>query len=110
VGEATEEKLLGKLVQRALLNVFNRCFGAGELDEVVAAFKEGLAVTVSDSMPSGEYQKQIAELRPLQKAVKKLGATDPASAAAAVEFILEGLHLSRRLNKDVQAGRFRYRG
>ena len=30
--------------------------------------------------------------------------------ASALEFILEGLHLSRKLNKDVQAGRARYRG
>ncbi|MBI4609864.1 MAG: AAA family ATPase [Candidatus Rokubacteria bacterium] len=110
VGEATEEKLLGKLVQRAVLNVFNRCFGSGELDEVVAAFKEGLAITVSDGMPSSEYVRQIAELRPLQAAVRKLGATDPAGTAAALEFVLEGLHLSRRLNKDIQAGHSRYRG
>ncbi len=109
VGEATEDKLLGKLVQRAVLNVFSRCFSAGELNEVVAAFKDGLAITVSDSMPSSEYVRQIAELRPLQTVVRKLGAADPASTAAAVEFILEGLHLSRRLNKDVQAGHSRYR-
>jgi magnesium chelatase subunit I len=109
VGEATEDKILGKLVQRALLNVFNRSFGAGELDEVVAAFKEGLAITVSDLMPSGEYVRQVGELRPLHAVVKKLGATDPASTAAAVEFVLEGLHLNRRLNKDVQAGHYRYR-
>jgi magnesium chelatase subunit I len=109
VGEASEDKILGKLVQRAVLNVFSRCFGAGELDEVVAAFKEGVTITVSDLMPSKEYIRQVAELRPLRAAVKKLGATDPASTAAAVEFVLEGLHLSRRLNKDVQAGHFRYR-
>ncbi len=109
VGEATEDKLLGKLVQRALLNVFSRCFSAGELNEVVAAFKDGLAITVSERMPSSEYVRQIAELRPLQTVVKKLGAADPASTAAALEFILEGLHLSRRLNKDVQAGHSRYR-
>jgi hypothetical protein len=24
--------------------------------------------------------------------------------------VLEGLHLSRKLNKDIHAGRFRYRG
>jgi hypothetical protein len=29
--------------------------------------------------------------------------------AAAVEFVLEGLHLTKKLNKDTQAGRFRYR-
>jgi len=89
--------------------VFGRCFRAGELDEVVGAFQGGLAITVSDTMASAEYVKQVGPLHPLQAAVKKLGAADPASAASAVEFILEGLHLSRKLNKDVQAGRVRYR-
>ena len=110
VGEGGEDKVLGKLVQRAVLNVFGRCFRAGELDEVVGAFQGGLAITVSDTMASAEYVKQVGQLQPLQAAVKKLGAADPASAASAVEFILEGLHLSRKLNKDVQAGRARYRG
>jgi magnesium chelatase subunit I len=49
-------------------------------------------------------------VRPLQAAVRKLGAQDPGSVAAAVEFVLEGLHLSKKLNKDVQAGQSRYRG
>ena len=34
---------------------------------------------------------------------------DPATVASALEFILEGLHLSRKLNKDVQDGHTRYR-
>ena len=41
--------------------------------------------------------------------MQKLGANDPASTAAALEFVLEGLHLSRKLNKDSKAGRYRYR-
>ena len=77
---------------------------------MVAAFQGGLAITVSDTMASAEYMQQIGQVSTLQTAVKKLGAADPASAASAVEFILEGLHLSRKLNKDVQAGRTRYRG
>jgi len=92
-----------------VLNVFNRYFSAGELDEVVAAFQGGLAVVVSDSMPSDEYVKQIAAVKPLLGAVRKLGATEPASVAGAAEFVLEGLHLSKKLNKDSQAGRFRYK-
>jgi len=109
LGDGGEEKVLGKLVQRAVLNVFNKTFGAGELDAVVAAFQEGFAVTVSDAMPAAEYVRQIAHVAPLQTAMEKLGAADPASTAAALEFVLEGLHLSRKLNKDVQAGQFRYR-
>jgi magnesium chelatase subunit I len=34
---------------------------------------------------------------------------NPATIASAVEFILEGLHLNRRLNKDTRNGATRYR-
>jgi magnesium chelatase subunit I len=108
-GDQSEDKVLPKLLQRAVLNVFNRSFGAGELDAVVAAFRAGLNVTVADTMSSSEYVKQIAQAGPLQAAVRKLGAGVPAETAAALEFLLEGLHLNRKLNKDVQAGHHRYR-
>ncbi|MBI2525373.1 MAG: AAA family ATPase [Candidatus Rokubacteria bacterium] len=110
VGEASEEKVLAKLAQKAVLNVFTKRFAAGELDDVVGAFKGGMRIEVSDSMPSREYVRQIGEARPLHAAVRRLGAVDEAGMAAALEFILEGLHLSRKLNKDVQAGQARYRG
>ena len=108
-GDAAEDKILGKLAQKAVLNVFNRSFTGNELDEVVLAFQGGLTVEVSDDMPSADYVRQIAELRPILAALKKLGAQDAASTAAALEFVLEGLHLSRKLNKDVKAGQTRYR-
>jgi magnesium chelatase subunit I len=109
LGDSTEDKVLGKIMQRAVLNVFNRSFGGGELDEVVGAFQDGLKIEVSDSMPADLYLRHLGQVRPLQAAVRKLGAQDPASVAAAVEFVLEGLHLSKKLNKDVQAGQARYR-
>ncbi|HKB24706.1 MAG TPA: magnesium chelatase [Methylomirabilota bacterium] len=109
LGEQGDDKVLAKLVQRAVLNVFNRSFAGGELDEVVAAFQGGLNITVADTMSSSEYVKQIAQARPLQAAVRKLGAGDPATTASALEFLLEGLHLNKKLNKDVQAGHQRYR-
>ncbi len=109
LGEASEDKVLGKLAQRAVLNIFNKSFAAGELDEVVTAFQGGLRIEVSDDMPSGEYVRQLGLVRPLHAAVRRLGATDPASLAAALEFVLEGLHLNKKLNKDMQAGHSRYR-
>jgi magnesium chelatase subunit I len=109
VGEANEEKILGKLAQRAVLNVFNRAFTGNELDEVVGSFQSGLKVDVSDVMPSEAYVRQIGEARPLHAVCKKLGAREPASVASAVEFVLEGLHLSRKLNKDVKSGQTSYR-
>ena len=35
---------------------------------------------------------------------------NPAAQASAIEFILEGLHLNKRLNKDAVGGQARYRG
>ena len=109
VGEASEDKVLGKLAQCAILNVFNKSFAAGELEEVVGAFQGGLRIEVSDTMASAEYVRQLGEVRPLHAVVARLGATTPAATAAALEFVLEGLHLNKKLNKDMQAGHSRYR-
>jgi magnesium chelatase subunit I len=109
LGDGGEEKVLGRLVQKAVLNVFNRSFGGAELAEVVKGFEGGVAVQTADTMPSEEYIKQVAQMPALRAAAAKLGATEPAAIAAAVEFVLEGLHLTKKLNKDTQAGRYRYR-
>src|SRR5512145_440689 len=95
LGDASEEKILAKLVQRAVLNVFNRSFAAAELDPIAAGFQGGFAVQVSDVMPSADYARQIAQAPALRAAAEKLGGAEPASVASAVEFVLEGLHLSR---------------
>ncbi len=44
LGDGGEDKVLGKLVQKAVLNVFNRSFTGGELDQVVAAFQDGFGI------------------------------------------------------------------
>ena len=109
LGDATEDKVLAKLVQKAVLNVFGKAFSAPELEPVVAAFKDGVAIQTAEFMPAAEYGKQLGHFPPLRAIAAKLGATEAAAVAAAVEFVLEGLHLSRKLNKDVQPGQARYR-
>ncbi|MEX2147658.1 MAG: magnesium chelatase [Candidatus Rokuibacteriota bacterium] len=109
LGDATEDKVLAKLVQRAVLTVFGKAFSAPELEPVVAAFKDGVAVQTAEFMPAADYGKQLSQIPPLRAIAAKLGATEPAAVAAAVEFVLEGLHLSKKLNKDVQPGQARYR-
>jgi magnesium chelatase subunit I len=108
-GDGGEDKILGRLVHKAVLNVFNRSFSQPELADVVKGFEGGGVVQASDTMPSAEYVKQLAPMPGLRAAAAKLGAAEPAAIAAAVEFVLEGLHLTKKLNKDVQSGRYRYR-
>jgi magnesium chelatase subunit I len=76
---------------------------------VVAAFQGGLSVQVSDTMPSAEYVRQAEKTPALRAATHKLGGDGASGLAAAVEFVLEGLHLSKKLNKDSQPGQTRYR-
>jgi magnesium chelatase subunit I len=110
VGETDEAKVVDKLIQRAVLNVFNEHFTPTDFDELISSFENGLMLEVADSMPSLEYIRQAAEVGGLSMGVEKLGGQgNPALVASAIEFALEGLHLNRKLNKDRTAGRFRYR-
>jgi magnesium chelatase subunit I len=62
-------------------------------------------------MASLEYVRQAAEVGGFTPAIKKLGVQgNSAQIASAIEFVLEGLHLNRKLNKDRASGRMRYRG
>ena len=110
LGDAREEKVMEKLVQGAVAAVFNRHLRVGDLDEMVTAFEGGLSVEASDDMSSMDYVHQVAEMPGLREALEKIQAQgNPAVIASGVEFILEGLHLNRKLNKDRLAGRARYR-
>jgi magnesium chelatase subunit I len=114
VGDTSEEKIVDRLVQRATLNVFNRHFQLSELEELMGNFERGLSIEVSDGMSSLEYMTQAGEVGGLTEAIRKLGGQgNPALVASAMEFVLEGLHLHRRLNKDRLSGargRFQFRG
>src|SRR5205085_3138293 len=73
VGDRDEEKVIEKLLQKAVLNVFNRHFALHEFDELLAGFDNGLKIEVGDSLPSLEYVRQAAEVAGFTPAIKKLG-------------------------------------
>ncbi len=111
VGDVKEERVVQKLINTAILEVFGEYFEAREFEQLIAGFERGLNVQVGDEQPSMEYVNQLSRVGGLSKAVDKLDARKggPAGIASAVEFILEGLHLNRRLNKDEVNGKTRYR-
>jgi magnesium chelatase subunit I len=108
--ETPEDRVVDRLLTRAIHNVFSRLVDLGELDEVVDAFDEGLTLETGDMTPAADYVRWMRETPGFGPAVKKLGADGPpAAVASAVEFIVEGLHLNRRLNKDRTGSGARYR-
>jgi magnesium chelatase subunit I len=114
--EAPEERVVERLITKALFATFGRRVAIDDLDDVVMAFEDGLVVETGDRVPSREYVRWMREVPGLHEAVRALGtfdvtdgAEEPAVVASAVEFILEGLHLSRRVNKDRAADGTIYR-
>ncbi|MEX0786588.1 MAG: magnesium chelatase [Dehalococcoidia bacterium] len=111
VEEGKEEQIIEKLIQGAVVAVFNRHFNVVDLEDVVSQFKAGISVEVSDSLPSKDYIKIVKRVEGFDRAVAKLEPGENlATIASAVEFVLEGLHLNKRLNKDKSASRTQYRG
>ena len=110
VGEdKKEDDLVEKLVNRALLKVFDQYFTVNALQKVVDYFNTGWGVEVSDAMPSQDYLEGIKEIPGLKEAIGTLGPMEsPALMASATEFILEGLHLHQKLNKEMEGGRITY--
>jgi magnesium chelatase subunit I len=111
VEDGKEEQIIEKLIQSAVVAVFNRNFNVVDLEDVVTRFKAGGTVEVSDVMSSKKYADMLNGIEGLNRAVAKLEVGEnPAVVASAVEFILEGLHLNKRLNKDRVGGKAQYRG
>ena len=111
VEDGKEEQIIEKLIQGALVAVFNRNLNVVDLEDIVTQFKAGQSVEVSDLLPSKEYVKMVKKIDGLDRAVAKLKPGENlAVIASAVEFVLEGLHLNKRLNKDKVGGRTMYRG
>jgi len=99
--EGRETRLTDDLTRRAVLRTFSTYFEVDDLDAVVTAFDLGNRAETGSDKPAAGYPELVKNIDGLAQAVKKL--TDdkrPEVIASAVEFILEGLHLSRKLNCD----------
>src|SRR6202167_4424124 len=110
VGEdKKDDDLIERLINRAVLKVFDRYVKLEDLKLVIAYFDDGWGVEVSDTAPPAEYLDALREVPGLREAIDRLGVLEtPGLMATAREFIYEGLHLHQKLNKERQGGRYAY--
>jgi magnesium chelatase subunit I len=109
--EGRDEQIVERLVKSAVLTVFKDRCPMELFRDVVVAFDEGTIVHAGDDIPSAGYVETLATMPVLKAPVMELaGSETPAAVASATEFVLEGLHLSKRLNKEAVPGRATYRG
>jgi magnesium chelatase subunit I len=108
--ERADAAPLERLLNRAVLAVFDRATSVERLSKVSEYFAAGWGVEVSDMMRAEEYLEGVRAIPGLREAIAEIGPFEsPALMASATEFILEGLHLHQKLNKDTEGGRVTYR-
>ena len=112
--EGREHEVVAQLVAAATLAVFRRRVTLDDPGSIVAAFSEQVVVHAGDDLPSAAYLAVLADIPELEPPTRALAGPDaaesPALMASALEFLLEGLHLTKRLNKDSSGARALYRG
>jgi magnesium chelatase subunit I len=111
VEEGKEGQIIDELTKKAVRQVFNRNFRAEDFTEFLQNFTAGRSIEVSDTMPTVSYTQKMQGISSLNEAMRRLqGNGSPAFTASAVEFILEGLHLNKKLNKKTVEGEISYWG
>ncbi|MCH2336991.1 MAG: hypothetical protein MK316_06975 [Pseudomonadales bacterium] len=96
--EGQEDKITARIFVAAIKKVFDRHFDVGDIESIALAFNEGLTVEIGEAAETADYAAIVKQVEGLKEAVKGLS-TRKAEVPAAVEFVLEGLHLHELLNK-----------
>ena len=111
IEEGKEGDIVAELTRQAVRKVFNQNFNAADLEDVVEYFGLGESLEVSETMPTAAYGQKTQEVPGLASLLQRLGCSkNSAQAASGLEFILEGLHLNKKLNKKVLEGEISYWG
>ncbi|RAY14353.1 magnesium chelatase [Actinomadura craniellae] len=100
--EGREQEVLEHLLRRAVAETYRRRLGAADLSGLLDKFDAGESVESGELVPSAELLHRVGKVPGLAKIMERLdmGGDSPGQAAAALEFVLEGLFLTRRLSKD----------
>ena len=111
--EGRERAVLEHLLKLSTASTFRDLLSGLDLSGFTAVFAEGGVVETGELVPAADLLTQLGTVPGLSKVLQRLGYDDAASrgqVAAAAEFALEGLYLTRRIEKDTVAGRTVYGG
>jgi len=108
--DSDADQVIAALVALAIRQCFSDVL-LEEAPEIVEAFNSEAIVHTGDDLPDADYLAVLAAMPSLDAPVERIagpGASD-GERAAAVEFVLEGLYLTKRLAKDASGARALYR-
>lgn len=113
-----EDKLLTRLMEEAVKNVFDQHFKPRQFRNVVEYFENGETLNVNEQSGAAEFLDQLDAVRDFRKQIERI-ATELAPEVAnghhatqlqssVAEFVLEGLYCHNRLNKKRKFGAAEY--
>jgi magnesium chelatase subunit I len=109
--EGREAEIISQLFGAATLLVFRENITLPESGEIVDAFDGEVIAHTGDDLASTDYLELLAQVPALEPPTRRIAGDEasPAEMASALEFLLEGMHLTKRLNKDASGARALYR-
>ena len=102
--EGREVEVLAHLLRTATAETFRARLAGLDLSGFTDLVAEGEVIETGELVGADELLRQVGTVPGLAKVLDRLGLGDAPTqgeAAAGVEFVLEGLHLTRRLSKEV---------
>ncbi len=108
--EGQEDKITQRILHGAVKAVFDRYYDVNDLESVAASFNDGLSIETGEDMAAIAYTKIIEKIPATGDVFVDPTQLSDGERAATVEFILEGLHLHKLLNKHEYAGVTAYTG
>jgi magnesium chelatase subunit I len=109
--EGREVEVVQHLLRVATAETFRDRLSGLDLSGFTELFAEGATVETGELVPAEDLLAQIGTVPGLSKVLDRLGngdAATPGEAAAGIELVLEGLHLTRRIDKAAIDGRSVY--
>jgi magnesium chelatase subunit I len=109
--DADGDQVIAALISLAVRQCFAEHVALEEAPAIVAAFEDEVIVHTGDDLSDAAYLEVLSALPALEEPTTRLAGptATPGERAAALEFILEGLYLTKRLAKDASGARALYR-
>jgi magnesium chelatase subunit I len=109
--EGREVEVVQHLLKVATAETFRERLVGLDLSGFTDLFAEGRTVETGELVPAADLLDQVGTVPGLSKVLDRLGHGDdagPGQVAAAIELVFEGLHLTRRIDKESVGGRSVY--
>jgi magnesium chelatase subunit I len=107
--DARSPNIFDTLIEKAIQKVFNHYCSINVLDPVIEVFQKGLSVEVSDMLHNQFYLDMLKKIPGIERSFATLSDSQrPEITASALEFVLEGLYLNKRLSKTRLANKYVY--